>query len=232
MATNYNPKIVTNGLVLCLDAANPKSYPGTGTIWTDLSGNENNGTLVNGVGYSSDDQGVLVFDGTDDTVNCGNNASINFGTGNFTVSLWFRRFTNATINLRLLSKGAASDTASAASAGFCFFGSDSLVSFAINPTGTRTIINAATYSVDEWVYVTGLLQRGVSMRTYKNGSLFASATAPAGDVSGSTSLFVGDNAGTSLRWEGEIATVQLYNRALSVLEIQQNFNALRGRFGV
>jgi hypothetical protein len=54
MAISYNPRIVTDGLVLALDAGNPKSYPGSGTTWTDLSGNGNNGTLVNGVGYNSE----------------------------------------------------------------------------------------------------------------------------------------------------------------------------------
>jgi hypothetical protein len=59
-------QIVTNGLVLLLDAGNPASYPGSGTTWFDLSGNGNNGTLVNGVGYNSDNGGSLVFDGVDD----------------------------------------------------------------------------------------------------------------------------------------------------------------------
>jgi hypothetical protein len=57
MGIAYNPRTITDGLVLCLDAANPKSYPGSGTTWTDLSGNGNNGTLVNGVGYSGDNLG-------------------------------------------------------------------------------------------------------------------------------------------------------------------------------
>ena len=64
----YNPKIVTDGLVLCLDAANPKSYPGSGTTWYDLSGNGNHGTLINGPTYNSDNKGSIVFDGIDDYV--------------------------------------------------------------------------------------------------------------------------------------------------------------------
>ena len=62
----YGPKIVTSGLVLCLDAANKRSYPGTGTTWTDLSGNSNNGTLTNGPTFSAGNQGSIVFDGTND----------------------------------------------------------------------------------------------------------------------------------------------------------------------
>ena len=68
MAISYNPRTITDGLVLCLDAANSKSYPGSGTTWTDLSGNGNNGTLVNGPTYSSSNGGSLVFDGTNDYI--------------------------------------------------------------------------------------------------------------------------------------------------------------------
>jgi hypothetical protein len=232
MATNYNPKIATDGLVLCLDAANPKSYPGSGTVWTDVTGLGNNGTLRNSPTYSTDSSGKFVFDAVDDDVDCGNNSSINFDTGSFTVSVWFRRFTNATTNLRLLSKAAGSDTANAANAGFCFFGNNSSLSFAVNPTATRTIISAATYSVNEWVNVVGLVERGVSTRTYKNTNQVGFASAPTGSVSGTTSLFLGSNVGSNLFWAGEISNFSLYNRALTVGEIQQNFNALRGRYGI
>ena len=69
MSINYNPRIVTDGLVLLLDAGNTKSYPGTGTTWTDISRNGNNGTLTNGPTFDSANGGSLVFDGVDDYVN-------------------------------------------------------------------------------------------------------------------------------------------------------------------
>jgi hypothetical protein len=230
MGIAYNSSVVTSGLVLALDAANPKSYPGSGTTWTDLSGRGNNGTLRNSPTYSADNLGKIVFDAVNDDIDCGNNSSINFGTGDFTVSVWFRRFSNATTNLRLLSKAAGGDTANAANAGFCFFGSNTGISFAINPTAARTIINAASYSLNEWVNVVGLLERGVSMRTYKNAVQVSTAAAPAGSVSGTTSLFLGSNVGSNLFWAGEISNVSLYNRALTAQEIQQNFNATKSRF--
>jgi hypothetical protein len=200
-------------------------------VFPDLVGN-NNGVLINGVGYNSDNEGSLVFDGVDDYVGCGNDASINFGTGDFTVSVWFRRFSNATTNLRLLSKAAGGDTANAANAGFCFFGGNTGISFAVNPTAARTIISAASYSLNEWVNVVGLVERGVSMRTYKNANLVASATAPVGSVSGTTSFFIGNNVGSNLHWAGEVSNTLLYNRALTASEIQQNFIATRSRFGI
>jgi hypothetical protein len=174
--------------------------------------------------------GTFSFNGTSDVIGCGNDASINFDTGNFTVSAWFKRATNATTNLRLLSKGADSDTASRA--GFAFVGGDNDINFTVNPNGTRTTIAAASYVVGEWVNVVGLVERGVTMRSYKNGNLVGSAAAPVGSVSGSLSLFIGNNVGSNLYWPGEIAQVSIYNRALTVAEIKQNFEAARGRYGI
>lgn len=93
MALAHNPKIVTDGLVLCLDAANPKSYPGSGTVWSDLSGNGNNGTLVNGVGYNSNNGGYLTFDGSNDGGGSGN-----FGGGGISsIQLYNRALTESEI---------------------------------------------------------------------------------------------------------------------------------------
>ena len=63
----HSPRIITDGLVLCLDAANRQSYPGSGTVWTDLAGS-NNGTLTNGPTFSSANGGSIVFDGVDDFI--------------------------------------------------------------------------------------------------------------------------------------------------------------------
>ena len=90
MALSHSPSIVTDGLVLCLDAGNPKSYPGSGTTWTDLSGNGNNGTLVNGVGYDSDNGGSLSFDGVNDYVTLGTPALMNGVQVPLTICLWAR----------------------------------------------------------------------------------------------------------------------------------------------
>ena len=86
MAFNYSPKIVTDGLVLCLDAGNPNSYPGSGNTWKDLSRGRNNGTLVNGPTFSGANGGSLVFDGVNDY-----NQHINlqnFINQDITISLW------------------------------------------------------------------------------------------------------------------------------------------------
>jgi hypothetical protein len=227
----YGPQITTGPKIRPYVRTEGVEIPLSNRVF-DLSGNGNIGTLRNSPTYSEDNLGKFVLDGVNDDIDCGNNSSINFGTGDFTVSVWFRRFSNATTNLRLLSKAAGGDSANAASAGFCFFGSNTGISFAVNPTAARTIISAANFSVNEWVNVVGLVERGVSMRTYKNSVQVATATAPTGSVSGTTSLFLGSNVGANVFWAGEISNVSLYNKALTPQEIQQNFNALRGRFGI
>jgi hypothetical protein len=103
MAFIHSPKIVTSGLVLCLDAANKLSYPGTGTSWYDLSGNANTGTLTNGPTFSVANMGSIVFDGVDDYVNIPNNSSFNV-TDNISVEMWVRIETTQSNNLGFLIK--------------------------------------------------------------------------------------------------------------------------------
>jgi hypothetical protein len=92
MSLQHSPRIVTDGLVLCLDAANRQSYPGSGTVWTDLAGS-NNGTLTNGPTFSSANGGSLVFDGSNDYINLQNPSALNLTE--LTVSAWVRTTTNA-----------------------------------------------------------------------------------------------------------------------------------------
>ena len=81
MALSHSPKIVTDGLVLCLDAANRKSYPGSGTTWFDLSGRGNHGTLINGPTYNSSGISYIQLDGVNDRVDCQVNGIIDSTTG-------------------------------------------------------------------------------------------------------------------------------------------------------
>ena len=87
MSVIGGPNIVEDGLVLSLDAANTKSYPGSGTVWSDLSGNSNNGTLTNGPTFDSGNKGSIVFDGIDDSISVGHTALLN-PTLNMTISVW------------------------------------------------------------------------------------------------------------------------------------------------
>ena len=124
MAVNYNTAIVTNGLVLALDAANTKSYPGSGTTWTDLSANGNNGTLVNTPSYSPNNQGYFTFNGTNQAVSSFASTTgfgVTGATPVATMSMWvnftrrsgqyqqtgFRNDTNTDFYFLLLDNGGA-----------------------------------------------------------------------------------------------------------------------------
>ena len=80
--------IITRGLVLHLDASALESYPSSGTSWYDMSGNNNHGTLTNGPTFSSDNQGYINFDGSNDYVTIPYSSNWNFGTGEFTIEVW------------------------------------------------------------------------------------------------------------------------------------------------
>ena len=225
--------IVTNGLVLNLDAGNIASYPGTGTTWTDLSGNGNNGTLVNGPTYTSANGGSLIFDGTNDYVGCGNNASINFGTGSMTASVWFKRTTTAG-NARLYAKGTYSDTVSPAAAGFgAIFSTTNLV-MGVAPTGPRVFAPQIPVVNNVWINAVMVFERNVSVRSFKDSTPLGatSAVGVSTTISGTTGLFLGALTGPINFYTGEIANFTLYNRALTNAEVLQNFNALRGRYGL
>lgn len=101
------PTIITDGLVLYLDAANPKSYPTTGTTWSDLSGNENNGTLINGPTFNLSNNGSIVFDGVNDYGSLGN--SLGNGFSQITVNAW--------INVASLGNNIARDVISGCDGG-------------------------------------------------------------------------------------------------------------------
>ena len=84
------PNVVTDGLVLYLDAGNTKSYPGSGTGWIDLSGRVNNGILANGPTFDSSNGGSIVFDGSNDYTDVADSSSINFGTNSFSFNFWIK----------------------------------------------------------------------------------------------------------------------------------------------
>ena len=234
MAITYSPKIVTNGLVLCLDAANPRSYPGTGTSWSDLSGNGNNGTLVNGVGYSSDNLGSLVFDGVDDRINV---SPENFNLSEFSINIWFKTNNITSDYLRLIHKG---DT-SGATRGFLIANSNinGKLVFLYQPNYTTgEILKRSTFFLTTGIYycVTMTYNSSLGIKIYLNGNEDAGETSTSPDVNWSSNtgnnFSIGSRAGGTQHYNGNISQVQVYNRALSAQEVQQNFLATKGRYGL
>jgi hypothetical protein len=230
MSFAHSPKIVTDGLVLSLDAGNTKSYPGSGTAWFDKSGYGNNGTLTNGPTFSSDNLGSIVFDGVDDYTLINKTFMADAPSGTF--DIWFNLTTTSgaaysTVSNILIGKPSTPDN----SFGFAA-GSGNLKLRLGNVTNlTSTVsINTGTWQSAHAVW------DSTGMSIYQNGVLVANTVVSGltwfGGSTYDTVLgrnFIGSSNGS---FTGKIASTKVYNRALSAAEVQQNYNALKGRFGL
>ena len=223
MATKYNPTIVIDNLVLCLDAANPKSYPGSGITWTDMSGNENNGTLVNGVGYSSNDGGSLTFDGSNDYVQCPNDM---FNpNSNFTISAWVNSDVFSSTNDYTI----VSDYNNTGSFHLRYRNGTGvqMVDSYVVEIGT---FSSSTLSASTWYNIT-VTRSSNTYTLYLNGSSTSTLTSSNTYDRGPQSIGVNYSAGVEA-WDGKIATIIAYSRALTASEVLQNYNAHKGRYGL
>ena len=209
-----------SGLVLNLDATNSSSYPGSGTIWTDLSGNGNNATLTNGPTYNSANGGSIVFDGSNDYAPIGT-SGFPFGSSPGTLSAWARTDTTAASFRWIVSYGTNATSQSR------FLG--------INGTtyyfgGLGNDITASGVVTNTWFNIVGVYD-GTNASMYINGALVSGPTAKSWNTVANNAQ-LGRQTNGSEYWDGNIAVVSIYNRALSSFEIQQRFNLLRGRYGI
>lgn len=229
MGIAYNTSIVRNGLVLYLDAANIKSYPGTGTVWNDLSGNGNNGTLLNGTGYTTDNNGALVFDGLNDSSNHGNPSSLNITTENFTLSAWFNINSFVSGWTSIFQKGTSGNI------GYGMHLNGNILNASIQAAGgfNQHVSLGTAVPTNTWINACLVFNRASNVVGYINGTSVGSDSiaSNAGSLATASNLVIG--AYPSSWWfPGKISSASIYNRALSSNEIQQNFNAMRGRYNV
>ncbi len=231
MSVQYNPKIITDNLVLYLDAANPKSYGGSGTTWTDLSGRGNTGTLVNGVGYSSANKGSLSFDGVNDYVIASRPSSIITG-GSISISLWAKWTTTGT-TISTIQSLVDNNHSSSPIQGFIIQDRPDLskfIHFSTNPNANGAI---STFQVGNgaWRHIVATNDQTTS-KLYIDGN-FNAQVSQGGLATVQPNISIGYWQFTPGRYlNGNISQVSIYNRALSAAEIQQNFNATRGRYGI
>jgi hypothetical protein len=228
MAVYYNPKTVTEGLVLYIDAANPKSYPGSGTAVIDISGNGKNGTMVGGASFNSSTKS-FVFDGVNDTIIFGNGNTV-FPLPAISYEFFFRSLgtvpttgtspalTGLTYGVRLFVNSTSLN------AGF----DDGASFISLSTTGTNNFYNGS------WNHVV-VTHDGVNFRIYLNGVLNNSRTSTwLGTTRWPTNEFnIGrDNNNVNYYFYGDIAVYRLYNKPLTASEVSTNFNATRGRYGI
>jgi hypothetical protein len=222
----HSPRIVTDGLVLCLDAGNAKSYPGSGTTWTDVSiGGGNNGTLVNGVGYSN---GALSFDGVNDYVGMsGNNISgLSSGATDFSICFWVKYNSVVSYTAFFTKQNSGSSTPGTIRLDMGWIGSTIYLT-----TSNATTISSGNFTYtnnsSSWYYI--CLTCGVNSKFgYVNGTQTFSQNFTSSYPDNTYTLRIGGDRPLN----GNIAQASIYNRALTAAEIQQNFNAQRGRFGI
>jgi hypothetical protein len=233
MGIAYNPRIVTDGLVLCLDAGNSKSYPGSGTTWTDLSGNGNNGTLTNGPTYSSDNGGSIVFDGVNDYISLGKSfistGEIGSGDISYTLEAWFNY----------------SGTPGGTTSGWSLIGNASQYGIGMQLMGNKinfgyrsnsNFYSTSTLSAGNWYHVVCTREAGNSTylnRIYINGQWDATYnTNNYLDVTNTTVEMQIGWADTRItgRYNGNIAIAKLYNTFLTDEQVLQNYNATKSRF--
>jgi hypothetical protein len=212
--------IVTSGLVIHLDAGDAASYPGSGTAWTDLSGNGNNGTLTNGPTYSAADGGQIVFDGVNDEVIISGSRTVTEAT----FEIWLKR--TGTVN----SAGFFYNRDGSNTAGIAAYSNGTSLGYNwADDAGAWGWNSGLTVPLNGWAQCVASIS-GSSATLYVNQSS-ATNTLTHGSQTLSQFRLARDTIAPRFL-VGSIAIARFYNRALSVSEVTQNFNANRGRYGL
>lgn len=232
-------EIVSSGLILNLDASNSSSYPGSGTTWTDLSGNGFNATLTSGPTYSTDSGGIIVLDGNNDYCQIAHNASLSINTTTQkTIQVWFRPHALPATSVYKPVVGKLSS--SFAFDGY-WFGFNDLGYFRMVTNGAAvqriSTTSVQTIYANTWHFVTVILQITSTANTskaYVNTTEIISTAHGNDTITESNPLnigFIGTGV-ASQYFDGDIGSIFMYSRGLSVAEITQNFDATKARFGI
>jgi hypothetical protein len=229
MSVFGGPNVTDSGLVLNLDAGNIKSYPGTGTIWYDRSVNGNNGILTNGPTFSGDS---VTFDGTNDYVILNSSTDFNKPT-NITANIWVKYGSfNPTGNGRAIFKSSNLNE----NTGITVYQNtgvpyNSLKTYVNTSSGLIILTSPTLLNTNQWYMVTVTYDSSL-LKIYLNSDLDSSQA-------GGTDITWPETArtpimGTSYNsyFNGNIAIVQIYNRALTAQEVLQNYNATKSRFNI
>ena len=224
MAVYGGPEIATSGLILCLDAGNTKSYAGSGITWVDLSGSGYNGTLTNGPTFSSNNKGNIVFDGTNDYIQLPFNRP-SPTTQPTTYEIVFKN--NSSTNAKYLI-GASNYNISGFAVGLYGLSTIAITYFASGVNGE------STHSYDSSVINHGIFNfDGRSVKIYRNSVLLHTSNKAFDATDFSSNIRIANfYQGGWTHGQIDVYFTRVYNRTLSVSEIKQNYNALKGRFGL
>ena len=217
----YGPNIVLDDLLLYLDAGNIKSYPGSGSTWTDLTRKGNDASLINGPTYDNSNGGSIVFDGADDWANINGGADILSKTA-YTKIVWFYITSFGTNNNLVTGSSVAQHALWLAGTNNLRAGHNGYWS---------TVVSTTTLLLNTWYCGAVTFSDTTGWVLYVNG-IQESTSADTTTFGGSGLIHLATYDGGDNLLTGRIANVAVYNRVLTAEEIQQNFNALKGRFGI
>jgi len=220
MAITRGPSIVRDGLVLCLDAKDPNSYSGSGSTWSDVSSNDYDGT-INGATYNSG--GYFAFDGSDDFVNFGN---VLDSLTSLTLECFVKIHAQSSSYNGIISKTLDNSNGYEMRMG-TYTSTTTGVQFRY--VGDNVNLSFGQLTNELWYHLVATGTSG-SQKIYTNASLTTSSTSTSTPSSNTNSLVLGKLAYASLYADMDLASVRIYNRALSASEVLQNYNAQKSRF--
>jgi hypothetical protein len=242
MSLTHSLKIVTNGLVLCLDAGSKKSYAGTGNVWRDLSGNGNDGTLTNGPTFSSANGGSIILDGTNDHISISNGNYLN--TNDFSISCWI--YLNPILSIFTMYNFFDKNIYNTSGIQFGIGTGGALSNRILGIRYSTSGVIANTYQFapsnldipfESWINISlvfSYINLNSFISLYINGIFNAISSSSNGTFVPNTKNLTLGAPGTGLGsyFNGKISNYLIYNKALSAQEIKQNFNATKSRFGL
>jgi hypothetical protein len=225
MAFGNGPKIVTDGLVFALDASDQNSYISGSLTWKDLSGNGNTGTLTNGPTYSSTNGGSVVFDGIDDYVDISTSPNL---TNPLTICTFVNKsFITGSDQIIYGPSANGNDN-------WLSVYSNRVQVFATQTADVNnfTIQSNTVITANKWYYITVIVNDNV-ISLYVNGVFDVASSPQAFTIAGwNSTARIGQRPTGQFIFNGSIANVHGYNRALSATEVLQNYNALKSRFNL
>ncbi len=232
MGLDHSPNVVTDGLVFYLDAANTRSYSGSGLTVNGLVGI--GGTLVNGVGFTTSNSGSFFFDGANDYINVSDTNLLTFGTNPFTIDFWIYTTNGSSIRTILSNySDYMTDYSTYFYLGIYTYAPLSMVNKVLFLDSSGNYVNNA-FGVDintsEWTNI-AFTRDGNSLICYKNG-IQVSTASKANNFSGTRVTKFGGGVANISTAAGNIPFTKIYNRALSASEIVQNYNATKRRYGL
>ena len=223
---NLGSNLVTSGLVLHLDAGKTASYPGTGTTWTDISSSAMTATLQNTT-YSSSSGGYFSFNGSNSAAVIPNNTVLD--TQNLSIEVWMSPASSLSQQGFWLEKGTVNSQ-------YSFFMFGNTIYWRLAGGGLDTTATVSSYmSLNNWYHMVGTHTNG-AQKIYLNNSVIASNTGTTTITPSTAGVSIGNANGyaspSSYPFNGRIAVMRVYNKALTAAEVQQNYNDQKARFGL